>query len=136
MALEVETKWNGVKISKDLDEAVFKALTRASNIMQTTAKELVRKDTTALEGSIVKAVKDNKSIASTNMEYAPYVEFGTGRFAENGKGRKTPWYYVDGQGVGYWTAGMKPQPFMRPALNKNKKLIKKIFEEEIKKVYK
>lgn len=113
MALEVETKWNGVKISKDLDEAVFKALTRASNIMQAEAKLLVRKDTTALEGSIVKAVKDNQAIASTNMEYAPAQEFGLRSTANYGF-----------------------TPFMRPALNNNIKTITKVFEQEIKKVYK
>ncbi|MGB3512162.1 MAG: hypothetical protein WBA93_23575 [Microcoleaceae cyanobacterium] len=113
MALEVKTIWNGAKISQELDNAVFKALTRASNIMQTEAKLLVRKDTHNLEGSIVKAVKDNKAIISTNEEYAPAQEFGL---------RSKPNYGFT--------------PYMRPALNNNKKTIKNIFEQEIKKVYK
>ena len=47
----------------------------------------------------------------TNTEYAPYVEFGTGLYAKNGNGRKTPWHT---------TAGQHPQPFLYPALEEYK----------------
>ncbi len=58
-------------------------------------------------------------IVGTNVEYAPYVEFGTGKFAQNGQGRKTPWAYTDPEtGETIWTAGQKPQPFLHPALDK------------------
>lgn len=47
----------------------------------------------------------------TNVEYAPYVEFGTGQQAEDGKGNQK-------------IKGQKPQPFLRPALLENKEQIK------------
>ena len=135
MALETKVDWNGAEISKDMDIAIFKALTRSVNIMQAEAKLLVRKDTHNLEGSIVKAVNGDTGIVSTNSVYAKWNEFGTGRYAEKG-GRSTPWFYEDAKGIGHWTYGMKPQPFMRPALNNNKKTIISVFEDEIEKVYK
>ena len=54
----------------------------------------------------------------TNTEYAPYVEFGTGIYAESGLGRKTPWrYYSPRMGRFVRTVGMKPKPFLRPAFD-------------------
>ncbi len=56
----------------------------------------------------------------TNTEYAPYVEFGTGLYAKNGDGRKTPWSYCDANKNWHTTAGQQPQPFLYPALEEYK----------------
>lgn len=58
----------------------------------------------------------------TPLEYAPYIEYGTGLFAEKG-GRDTPWSYQDDEGEWHTTSGMPPRPFMRPALEKNRTAI-------------
>ena len=52
----------------------------------------------------------------TALFYAIYVELGTGIFAEKGDGRKTPWVWRDQNGKYHFTRGMKPQPFLRPAV--------------------
>lgn len=39
-------------------------------------------------------VHDDMVTIGNNVEYAPYVEFGTGRYASNGKGRPGWWVYV------------------------------------------
>lgn len=51
------------------------------------------------------------------VHYAPYVEFGTGVFAEGGRGRRTPWRYFNPR-WNRWvrTIGSIPRPFLRPAL--------------------
>jgi len=54
----------------------------------------------------------------TNLEYAPYVEYGTGIYAAGGDGRKTPWMYkVESGKYAGWhrTRGMKPHPYLFPA---------------------
>lgn len=107
MALEVKIKWNGEEVKKITSQAIEKALIRSANVIQTEAKLLVRKDTHNLEGSIVKVVKDNKAIVSTNSVYGPAQEFGLRSTANYGF-----------------------TPFMRPALNNNKKTIEKIFIQE------
>lgn len=56
------------------------------------------------------------------MEYAPYVHQGTGIYAINGDGRKTPWKYkVEAGKYKGWheTVGQKPQPFLEDAKVKN-----------------
>lgn len=65
-------------------------------------------------------IPDEKAvIIGTNVEYAPYVEFGTGIFAEEG-GRQTPWSYKDVAGNWHYTRGRKPKPYLRPAINDHK----------------
>lgn len=63
------------------------------------------------------------------LEYAPYVEYGTGLFATGTGGGRTdvPWIYQDEKtGEFIATSGQKPQPFMRPALDENRENIVKI----------
>lgn len=77
-------------------------------------KEVITKegrvDTGAMRNSITHQVEDSESAVyvGTNSEYAIYNELGTGIYAEGGKGRQTPWRYVDDRGEGHWTRGMKP----------------------------
>lgn len=59
-------------------------------------------------------------MVGTNLEYAPYVELGTGIHAEGGDGRKTPWRYQDSKGNWHTTRGMPPRPFLRPAVERHK----------------
>lgn len=68
----------------------------------------------------------------TPLFYAPYVEYGTGLFAEDGNGRKdVPWHYQDDAGEWHTTSGQKPQPFMRPALDENREQILRIIKEGV-----
>lgn len=97
------------------------------------------------------------------LEYAPYVEYGTGMYAEKG-GRQGWWVYVKdskggistsskGGGKTYtfdeakkimamlradgldahMTCGMRPQPFLRPALHENRENILRILKGGLKK---
>jgi HK97 gp10 family phage protein len=62
-----------------------------------------------VESSDVRVVDD----VGPETNYAPYLEYGTGIFAEKGNGRKDGWVYFDGQRF-WFTRGMKPQAFIRP----------------------
>lgn len=113
------------------------ALTEACMVVEKDAKKKCPVDDGTLRGSITSEVEDNKGIVGTNVEYAPYVEFGTGLFAANGDGRQTPWTYQDAKGEWHTTVGQHPQPFLQPALDNNKREIRKIindgFSRELKK---
>ena len=89
-------------------------------MVERTAKQLAPKDTGALRRSITSKVEGTKGIVFTPLEYAPYVEFGTGLFAESQGRADVPWCYQDDEGVWHSTSGQKPQPFMRPALNQTR----------------
>jgi len=57
----------------------------------------------------------------TNIEYAPYVEYGTGIYADNGAGRQTPWVYKGNDGKLHFTHGMKPKHFLKDGVIGNVK---------------
>lgn len=95
-------------------------LGRCCAMVERTAKQLAPKDTGALRRSITSKIEGTKGIVFTPLEYAPYVEFGTGLFAETQGRADVPWCYQDDEGVWHSTSGQKPQPFMRPALNQNR----------------
>lgn len=108
------------------------SLSKATLLVEKEAKQNAPKDTGALRRSITSKVEGLEGTVFTPLEYAPYIEYGTGLFAEAGNGRKkVPWNYKDDEGNWHSTSGMKPQPFMRPALNSNREKIKKILKEGV-----
>lgn len=103
------------------------AMYDACDIVEGAAKDKAPKDTGALRRSITSKVEitgnEIDGIVYTPLEYAPYVEYGTGLYAENGNGRKTPWVYMDDKGNYHYTHGQYPHPYMRPALQENKEKV-------------
>lgn len=69
------------------------------------------------------------------LQYAIYVEFGTGEFAENGAGRRGGWVYQDASGQWFFTWGMEPQPFLRPAFRMTKKQVEEVFGIHLKRKF-
>ena len=97
------------------------------------AKDNAPKDTGALRRSIQSKVESSNNevvgIVFSPLEYAPYVEFGTGLFAEKGGRKDVPWAYKDDKsGELIFTKGQKPQPYLRPALHSNREKITEILK--------
>ena len=116
----------------DTDKMVA-AMGKACALVEKEAKSNAPKDTGALRRSISSKVEvEGKEVIGTvftPLEYAPYIEYGTGLFAESGGRKDVPWNYQDDEGNWHSTSGMKPQPYMRPALNENKEEILRIIKE-------
>lgn len=140
------------------EDKLRKALGKACALVEGSAREKAPKGTGDLRRSISSKIEGDVGIVYTPLEYAPYVEFGTGLFAEGGKGRKeVPWVYVEGSSKkpsnkrvytpeeaeataafleskgldAVVTYGEHPHPFMRPALNENREQILRILKEGI-----
>lgn len=130
-------EFNGLNdILEMLEEAVDEdklnaALGKACALIERSAKEKAPKDTGELRRSITSKVENGEGVVFTPLEYAPYVEFGTGLFAESGGRMDVPWNYQNDKGEWISTSGQKPQPFMRPALNENREEILRILKEGI-----
>ena len=120
------------RLDKMSDEAALKkSLETAALLVERSAREKAPKDTGALRRSITSKVEGLEGIIYTPLEYAPYIEYGTGLFAE-GNGRKdVPWNYQDDKGNWHSTSGLKPQPFMRPSLDENRQKILEILKEGV-----
>lgn len=112
--------------------------------VQGQAKGLAPFNTGTLRNSIKMNYDSNKKEGRvyTNLEYATYVEFGTG---VRGNGtypnkninisyRNTPWIYTpDGGKTFYYTKGQVAQPYMYPALQFGKSKAQEILKQEIEK---
>ena len=94
-----------------------------------------------LRKSITHKVIGDTVYVGTNMRapngaaYGVYVELGTGIYATDGKGRKSPWVWRDKNGKYHFTKGIKPTHFMRNALSRadHIKEYKEIYENQLKK---
>lgn len=106
---------------------VQQGLTKACLIVERAAREKAPKDTGALKRSITHEVNGTTGIIFTPLEYAPYVEFGTG--PEAGGRTDVPWRYQDDRGEWHTTSGQKPQAFMRPALQENRQRVMEALKE-------
>ena len=111
---------------------IQKALGKACALVERAAKQKAPKGNGELRRSITSQVEDTQGVVFTPLEYAPYVEYGTGLFAENGGRKDVPWHYKDDEGEWHSTNGMQPRPYLRPALNENREEIIKILQEALK----
>lgn len=114
-----------------LKQATIQWLFQACMLVEGQAVALAAVHTARLRNSVDYVVDEAELIGyvGTNVEYAIYVEMGTGEFAENGMGRKGGWVYQDPSGEWFFTWGQEPQPYLRPAFRKNKSQIEALAKE-------
>ncbi len=124
---------------KSVEDATFKMIKqltgnveKACIIIEIEAKKGCPVDQGITRASINHDVTLNSdSIVGTvgcSLETAPFVHQGTGLYAKDGNGRKTPWKYkaVAGKYKGWHTtSGQKPQPFLENAKTKSKLRVEK-----------
>lgn len=122
------------------------SIAKQTKLVQGEAKDLCPVDCGDLQQRIYTDVKSHQSKVIgkvfTNVEYAAYVEFGTGKKGEASGGDKYPGqlsykqdkWLVNIPDVGpRWIEGQPAQPFMYPALKNNKELIKKNIASDLEK---
>lgn len=117
------------------EEKISKSVGQACAIVERAAKENAPKGNGDLRRSITSKVESSgtkiQGTTYTPLDYAPYVEYGTGLFAKDGNGRQeVPWRYFNEE-THEWvsTSGQHPQPYLIPALKDNReKIIDKIRE--------
>jgi HK97 gp10 family phage protein len=135
-ALAQIDQWNEEKL-----QAVRDAVNESALNIQREAKKRCPADYGRLRASIQIEPATGHSIGlrvGTNVEYAPYVEWGTGIYAEHPDipGRQTPWAFpvaatsgkknynwkiieIDGEPY-YVTKGAKPHPYLYPSAEEEK----------------
>lgn len=135
--IEIEGLEQITKLVEKLTDTkkIEKAMGKACALIEGEAKKKAPKGTGELRRSIESKVdvqgKNVIGTVFTPLEYAPYVEYGTGLFAESGGRKDVPWCYQDDEGEWHSTSGMHPHPYMRPALEENRDKAIKIIKEGI-----
>lgn len=119
-------------VLSEFHDAVLRALERCGEQAEGYAKDLAPVDTGNLRNSISHTVDEDELAVyiGSNVEYATYVELGTGRYTEGG--RPTPWVYQDDNGNWHWTQGNPAQPFIKPAVSDHAQTYRNIIESDLK----
>ena len=128
-----KSRWE--EIPEVIQNQIGDILEAGGFLVEGDAKRLCPVDTGRLRSSIHTRKEDwNKVIVGTDVEYAPYVEYGTPphmppvealkRWASRHKmGEKAAWALAKT----IEKHGTQPQPFMRPALAGNRQKIQELF---------
>lgn len=136
MRVSVSTSMVNSRNLNSINNALISGVSKAAMLVQGSAKNKTPVDSGALRQSIrtdKAKIQGGNVIAtvSTNLEYAPYVEFGTGSRGQstNTNTEVKVNYRSD------WS-GNRAQPFLWPALRENRNNSIKIIREEIRKAVK
>ena len=108
-------KWYGREVEKKVYTETQKALLKACFLVEGDAKKLCPVDTTRLRTSITKEVEETVGRVGSNVEYARRIELG----------------FVGADSLGR-VYNQSPQPYLRPALEKNRSKILGLFKDLIK----
>lgn len=136
MGLVIKITNNANLTLDELQSACLRALERMGQQVEGYAVDLVpspgKTGTGALKNSLThKVVPSELTVyAGSNMEYAVYVECGTGKYYPGG--RDTPWVYQDAKGNWHFTHGQRAQPYLKPAIANHIGTYKNILESEMK----
>ena len=136
MRVSVSTSIANSRNLNSINDALISGVSKAALLVQGSAKNKAPVDSGALRQSIRadKAKNQGENVTatvSTNLEYAPYVEFGTG---SRGQSTNTN-TEVEVSYRSDWR-GNKAQPFLWPALRENRNNSIKIIREEVRKAVK
>ena len=136
MRVSVSTSIINSRNLNSVNDALAAGVSKAAMLVQGSAKNKAPVDSGTLRQSIradkAKIQGENvTATVSTNLEYAPYVEFGTG---SRGQSTNTN-TEVEVSYRSDWR-GNKAQPFLWPALRESRNNSIKIIREEIRKAVK
>lgn len=116
----------------NIEKALTDGIDKSARRVKRAAKLLTPVDTGRLRNSIQhKTTRESGKIegrVSTNVEYAAYIEFGTGQ-----RGSDAQMFRPVGISYRHDWKGMKPQPFLFPALTSSENAIKKDVISAVKK---
>ena len=137
-----KSRWE--EIPKVIQDQIGDILEAGGFMVEADAKRLCPVDTGRLRASIhTRKESWNTVIVGTDVEYAPYVEYGTPphmppvealkSWASRHKmGEKAAWALAKK----IEKLGTQPQPFMRPALRANKQKIEDLLAREVERIVK
>lgn len=117
------------ELGEKATRSVEKALVKGGLLVERDAKILCPVDTGRLRASITHRLEGAGStkptvLVGTNVEYAPYVEFGHGG-REVGKASRS--------GATLYAGGFVGKPYLFPALRQNRDRIKELVTEAVRK---
>lgn len=127
--MDNEVAANLRKAAQSIKADLNQRMASACAIVRNDARKNAPHRTGTLQRSLDFEVSDDgtEGVIFSNLEYAPYVEVGTGIYSTKGSGRTKPWVYKNQDGF-FTTQGQQAQPYLEPALQQNTSKIKDCFK--------
>lgn len=141
---------NSKKVLDDFQGQLDKVLEECGQLAEGYAKAILTERpmsgqswytrTGRLRNSIAHVVDDNTAYVGSNLDYAPYVEYGTGPKAEGTTadgisiiGRHdVPWFFKDAEGNGHLSYGIEPSHMIKNSIADHAKEYKDRIESALK----
>ena len=129
---DIEITDHSDAVKEAFEVAIMRGLEKCGLTAEGYAKKLCPVDNGNLRNSITHQVDTGTQTVyiGSNLEYAPYVELGTGKYYPGG--RPTPWVYQDAHGNWHYTHGNQAQPYLKPAVADHAQQYRSILEDELK----
>lgn len=123
MADGVKFENNSIECKEALKAIGIQWLHNAGMIIHRQILDIYRADTGQTKNSFNYKVNEGEMtcVVGSAQENAIWEEFGTGVYAENGNGRKTPWSYMDAKGKWHKTVGKTGTGALRKSFKINEK---------------
>ena len=101
---------NTIEVIGAIKDAALMFLEESAGQLESQAMRNTRVDTGQTKGAWSHKIEESalQAIVGNPLENAIWEEFGTGEYAVNGNGRKTPWRYQDVRGNWHTTTGKRP----------------------------
>ena len=127
---------NTPQVLNAIKQAKERALERFGMQGESYAKEHITENKSVQTGNLRNSIShrvdtaNERAVIGTSVDYATYVELGTGVYADGG--RPTPWTYKDDKGNWHHTKGQKAKPYLKPAVANHAETYKNIAKDEFK----
>ena len=123
MSNKIKLELHVDEAKEEIEKAAVAFLHEAAGEFESQVKRNTAVDTGQLKASWSYVVDKEHLEAKIGspLENAIWEEYGTGEFALNGDGRKTPWRYQDRKGNWHTTTGKRPKRAFFSAYNSLKK---------------
>lgn len=124
---------NSAEVKEQMGDLILAALEQIGALIESEAARNTRIDTGETKAGWTHQVTSTEGegpqvTVGNPLENAVWEEFGTGEYALNGNGRKTPWVYQDRKGKWHKTTGKKPSRALYRAYNDTQEDVSRILE--------
>ena len=132
--MSIEFKDNSIEVKNRLNNMCIAWLYEAAGELTSQTQRNSKVDSSHTKDSWKYVVDESKQSATIGnpLENAIYEEFGTGEYALNGDGRKTPWSYQDEKGQWHYTRGKHPTRMLFKAFTSLRKPLQQALETKLK----
>lgn len=131
---DIKFEDNRIQIKGLLKNICVSWLYEVAGEVQSAVMRNTKVDTGKTKGSWEYKVDSGRMEAyvGSNYENAVWEEYGTGQYALEGNGRKTPWMYEDTEGNWHKTTGKRPRRALYKAFKSISPKAKKYLEQKLK----